>query len=172
MWASYHHIRTTKMFVRCWEDFIMHFDAPKTPTFYQYVTDEVFKQMVKVEFAKEPEEDCEMPTTSVNVMEENTLRYTAGYVLRKCKAKIEKSSNEHKDAMLVCIEELIGVKDVYRLTELWTNTQDHGGLVHLTDEAYDFFYQMECVVREHMRIDRVDKIDEKEKESFDWSRYA
>ena len=130
MWGSYHRICTKHSFVYAWEDFLKHFDAPASPIFYQHVTDEVFKDMVKTEFARKDNEDCEIATTGISDMEENTLRYMAGYVLRKIKSKIEKSSNEHKDCMLLCITELTGEKMDGRLSEVWTNVIDRGGLIH------------------------------------------
>ena len=142
-----HCIRTTRKFVKAWEDFLKHFDAPASPIFYQYVTDEVFKDMVRAEFArKNQEEDYEIRTTGINDMEENTLRYMAGYVLRKIKSKIEKSSSKYKDCMLLCISELTGEKMDGGHSEVWTNLIDRGGLIHVQDDTYDFFYQMEVLL--------------------------
>ena len=88
-------------------------------------------------------------------MEENALRYVAGYVLKRLKLKIEKSSIKSKDCMLLCISELTGERMDGRLSEVWTNLIDRGGLRHINDDTYDCFYQMECVIRCHLQVDKI-----------------
>ena len=76
IWGSYHRIRTTRKFVKAWEDCLKH-DAA-SPIFYQYVTMKCLKIWLGHNLQ---EEDYETSTTGINDLEENTLHYMAGYVI-------------------------------------------------------------------------------------------
>ena len=66
-----------------------------SPTFFQYITDVIFKEMIKREF----------PLTSIDggsneaplsYLEKNALRYSAGYVTRNLRKQLQRSAHPNK----------------------------------------------------------------------------
>ena len=69
------------------------------------------------------------------------------------------NQDRKSDSRIACFSASISSL-VKRWTEVTTHIIDHGGLIRIQDD----FYQTESVVRQHLQIDEVDKIDEKGKE--------
>jgi len=88
-------------------------------------------------------------SSHLSSIEENVVRYVAGYVCRKVRKDLEKSKEKNEDAMILFFFELS--EDEERRTEQWTNELDRGGLWHVSDLAYTLFYSMEQVVCIHVQ---------------------
>ncbi len=82
MWGSFHQLRSSTSFKSKWVHFLQKSGIPKaTPIFYQYVSETMFKELVKQQFPitrAGAEESCQPLTYE----EKNALRYTAGYIPR------------------------------------------------------------------------------------------
>ena len=151
MWGSYHRLRSAETFVHDWRKFLSVTVKVKAfPSFYQFVTHTVFKELVKVHFPVHCGEsnETEHPSRSLTHEEENALRYVAGYVIRKLRERIDSSSNPRKDEMVLLLMECAGDEmDSEGGTEMWLNMIDRGGLWHVNDQTYSLFAVMEEELR-------------------------
>ena len=85
-------------------------------------------------------------------IEENVVRYLAGYVCYKIQSQLEKSK---KLNLLFVITDMSGCEmNETKDTEYWTNILDCGGLWHVSDTAYSMFCAMENELRQHLTIDK------------------
>ena len=84
MWRSFQTIRTSDTFVKDWKVFILQSVNLKAfPAFYQFVTDYIFTELIKLEFSiQRGEDDTESSMRPLTEEEQCALRYVAGYVIR------------------------------------------------------------------------------------------
>ena len=151
MWGMYHQLCTSDIFKCKWKEYLKScVKASASPCFYQYVTNELFKELIKLEFP--------LPTTvtqdimldhsttpSLTQMEKNALRYVAGYVCRKVRDNLTKPSCKisNKHAMIQCLEEINGETNEDCDTDEWIRLIDRGGLWQVNDEVFSLFVIME-----------------------------
>lgn len=153
MWSSFHQLAITTEYKQEWKEFFrMSFHVNPPISFVQFITDRVFKELVKMEFSIVHPNSSDR-TKPLTFEERNALRYVAGYILRKIRMKLETSSLPHKDALILCIMEFSGDEEREWETEAWVNNIDRGGLWHISDITYDLFYAIEEVVRNVYTID-------------------
>ena len=58
LWASYHVLRSSRKFLTTWEEFVFTAVGKKSsPIFFQYITHNVFKELIKAEFLISGESD-------------------------------------------------------------------------------------------------------------------
>ena len=100
-------------------------DADPNPIFYQFVTDEIFRCMIKENLPIE-KDDLQDDRQSLSYEETNSLRFVAGYILRALKKKITSSSLEE---LLLCLINLLESSDeVYDDSSGdWVKSIDRGG---------------------------------------------
>ena len=84
-------------------------------------------------------------------VEENAVRYTAGYVIRKLEKKYSRSSSEVGTQCCTALREM-GSKlsrkrreSDHRSSE-WTQHADRGGLYHVAESVFDLFVAIEVLV--------------------------
>ena len=83
-------------------------EVAASPTFYQAVTDVLFKEMIISQTAvKEPELP---PVQQVTVENAYIIRYAAGYVCWKVYDKINGSKHTNRDDLMACTLELVDQK--------------------------------------------------------------
>ena len=77
-------------------------------------------------------------TASTQTLEENALRYAAGYIPRALRQKLVRSSHDLKEELILCLEDLlVDEEDLSSdLSEDWTKLIDRGGLKHVSDDTY------------------------------------
>ena len=94
MWRDFQHFRTSEGFRLSWCEFLTtQVKVATLPTFYQAVTDSLFKQMILAQTAQTAEEEPDLqPVQPISCEDANVIRYAAGYVCRKVYEKIRKSS--------------------------------------------------------------------------------
>ena len=83
MWGQYHLLRSSDQFRENWLGFLQCIPGcTPCPIFYQYVTDSVFKQLIKHHFpsCEQPQMTQQLPDLTHE--ESSALRYAAGYVCR------------------------------------------------------------------------------------------
>ena len=97
--------------------------------------------------------------SSLSFEECNALRYVAGYVSRKIKEKLESSSDDRKNDLVLSLMEItMGDEEDEDIgTESWTNRIDRGGLWHVNDSLYCFFYLLEETIRKHLLLENLGK---------------
>ena len=159
MRRAYHKLASSTSFKNDWERFLLEsISKPASPAFFQFISDTLFGQAIKEHF--------ELPKTVSGVaypqkltdLEEKALRYVAGYVIRKVKNKIEKSSvkmHPHKDDMVLFMSSELSGDEWFESTETeeWVNAVDRGGLWHVTDNVYTLFYIAEVEIKSILRRD-------------------
>ena len=79
MWRKYHTLRTSDTFKKDWESFLQStIDEAALPTFFQFVSHEMFKELVKAKF--ELPEGVKCQASQITNEEENAIRYVSEYV--------------------------------------------------------------------------------------------
>ena len=98
-----------------------------SPIFYQFVTRTILEELIKIQFPTElPSCTIQPSSTSLDFEESNALRYCGGYLIRSLKKKIEKSAHPLKDALLLCLQDLIeGTIMVFDFDLIWLLDDDH-----------------------------------------------
>ena len=162
MWHQYHQVRTAKSFREKWSDFVkLSTEQQASPAFYQYVTDVIFKELIRRHC---PVESCTTSTsrdTSLTNEEANAIRYAAGYTIRALRKKIEASSHALKEELVLAIMELVGDDDESEHQEAsaeWVNLIDRGGLWHVSTETFMFFCAIEEELRRHLKMSAVKEL--------------
>ena len=153
VWGCYHQQRCSQEFKTLWCDFLQKVSDTCTapsPIFYQYVTDSIFKDMIKDTFPIR-ECDTEDKRQSISYEEANSVRYIAGYILRALKTKIAKSSLNNKEELLLCLIDLLeSSEEAYDDSSDWVNSIDRGGLNHVSNNMSTLLSCMELVVKHHL----------------------
>lgn len=164
MWGEYHKLRTKDTFTKEWEKFLKaSIDQKASPTFFQYVSNRVFRQVMEKRYALS-EASNEDQQAQMTWEEENALRYVAGYVCRKVQKNIQSSSLPDKDDLVMFMIELSGDEmDEEEGTETWTNLLDRGGLWHVNDNTYLIFHIIEEEIRRHLNVRSLSKLNEETK---------
>ena len=105
---------------------------------WQCVIDVVVKDQLLL-----PSTSATQPTRKLTSIEENAIRYTAGFVIKKMLDRCTCSKDSDKrlclTGLLTCDDE-----DVHHSeSELWLNKTDRGYLKHINDIAHEFFVELE-----------------------------
>ena len=157
MWKEYHEMRISLEFKRQWETFLVKAGEAALPAFYQFVSHEFFKQVVKCKFQFEQKESCR--STRMSMENQNALRYVAGHVCRKVQHQISKSNATDRDDMILFIIDLSGDEESEESgTEKWLNAIDRGGLWHVNDDTYAIFCIMEEECQRHYDVEHAQHI--------------
>ncbi len=154
-----HTLWTSSAWHNSWSTFLQKFTGtnPGT-TFYQHITlnilrryiDEIYNQTGSIDNSTQP------TIKNLTNIEENILRYFAGYICHKITKKLLISTHPNKNALLFFMSELNGNEEnTDNATEEWTNEVDRGGLTHINDTTYAFFYQVEIELRNFYNIKQV-----------------
>ena len=109
------------------------------PIFYQYVTDQVFKDMMQKLANRAYTE------TGLTYEEVNAVHYSAGYVPRALRKKLERGSHPLKKELVLCLYEMTE-EDVDKDrsdSEDWITLVDRGGLKHVNSAVFMLFVAME-----------------------------
>ena len=130
---------TSAKFKGEWKKFLQSsVKVMSSPCFCEYVTHEVFKELIKLEY---PLKDTSDHSTAhpLTHMEKSALRYVAGYVCRKVRDNLKKSNCKvsNKDSMIQCLA-VQQMKTVMR-----TRLIDRGGLWQMNNDVFSLFVVME-----------------------------
>jgi len=155
VWGRYHILRCSSQFKTLWCDLLQKVsDADPNPIFYQFVTDEIFRCMIKENLSIE-KDDIQDDRQSLSYEETNSLRFVAGYILRALKKKITSSSLPNKEELLLCLIDLLESSDeVYDDSSDWVKSIDRGGLNHVSNNMSILLSCMEIVVKKHIATNR------------------
>ena len=136
MWERFFKYRASSEFSHKWISHLSAVEVSPTPIFYQFITDFIMEHFIKEHFPM-MEQPMGSPTT-LDFEEHNAIRYTAGYVLRAIRSKIDCCSNPLKVELALCLEELReeAGNSLSHASEEWLQAIDRGGLVHVNDITY------------------------------------
>lgn len=140
-------------FTKLWKDFLLAARVSQTPTLYQHVTTLMFNgkiiEVAKADHESRSSHDIEPLTDN----EGNALRYTAGYICRQLRKQLERSNDEMKEELILCLMEMTTSKDsdVLNTNEEWTLKVDRGGLWYVKNTTYLLFVAIEEEVRKCLK---------------------
>ena len=126
-----------------------------TPIFFQFVTDVMFKQLIKCYFLLKVDEIQAEKHQALTYEESNALRYAAGYVPQALRKQLEKGSHPLKEELILCLADMCEGNDDdadvdHDSSSDWIKEINRGGLKLINNKSYHFFYSMEMVVRHHL----------------------
>lgn len=126
MWGSFHTLRSSAEYKHLWHEFVAQIiETPPSAIFIQHVTSYIFNELIKRRRRHSKTQGEETGDVCLTRLEENTLRYVAGYVCRKVRKDLGTSKKKNKDEMIFCILELSGDEENEEHgTEDWTNGLD------------------------------------------------
>jgi len=165
MWGEYHKLRTSPEFKAEWHKFLETSVMKQQPmvAFYQYVTHELFKELIKLEFTVNDAVDHK-PLPPLTHEEKNAIRYIAGYVCRKIHSRIKESSCPGRTEMMLCLSDMNGGDiDDEEHTDEWLRKINRGGLWKVTDEVYQLFLMLEQELKKEISSDGGTEQDKKTK---------
>lgn len=158
IWSTFQTLTIGKQLNEIWKNFCVKVSIEVNPMFYQYVTEEVFKKMLltKIDYTQatcNQTEDTslftdETHTVELTYEEKNALHYIGGYILRKLLSKVI-TKKTYIDALLLLQSDLPTGSDYAK----WTECNDRGGLIHITEMFYHCLYAIERVTRFLLKTD-------------------
>ena len=150
MWENYYKLRSSDNFKTKWTTFLNDsVGSVACPIFYQYVTDCIMEVLIKQYFPVDT--TSEPDVASLTYEEANALRYTAGYVIRALRKKIEGSAHPLLEELVLCLVDMEEKEGTGHESEDWTNLIDRGALKHISDSTYMLFLCIELELRKHLR---------------------
>jgi len=104
-----------------------------TVAFFQHVTHELFKELIKLEFN-------DTPLPPLTHEEKNAVHYVAGYVCKKIYGHLKELSCPGQAEMMLCLSDMNGgdIGDEEH-TDEWLRKINRGGLWKVSDEVYRLF---------------------------------
>ena len=152
MWGQYHQLRTSKQFILDWKLLLSEItEIEPCAAFIQYVTHEVFKQMMKVQFPPTTPTSKTLPL--LTDIEVNALRYVAGYVCRTLHDRLKTSSVEGKEVLVLYLSDMNG-SDKNGDGEEWINAINRGSLWQVNEEVFQTFLIIEELVRDELCLEK------------------
>ena len=148
LWRNYFLLRSSEEFIKLWTVFLNSAKLIPTPSFYQHLTDIVFRKMIQdhLLFSSPANADS---ITPVSHQEGSALRYAAGYVCRHLRKKIERESHELKEELILCLMALVKDRSSEECgnDEQWSMMMDRGGLWHVKETTYALLLSIEGEMR-------------------------
>ena len=150
MWGLYHKLRTSVDFAASWTSFLQQsINTEACPIFFQYITNFVFKEMIKRQYPIEPKQSA-VKEVSLTYEEANALRYSAGYIPRTLVKKLKKSAHPLHEELSLCLLDLVDDGDDDNQSQDWIKTIDRGGLIHVNNMMYQLCVALELALRRHL----------------------
>ena len=149
IWRDFFLFRSSDAFIKQWKDFLQSASLPAIPTFFQYITDTIFRSVMKINYSRSCADPAESPITPT---EASSLRYAAGYVCRNISGKLKRVKNNSKNKELIaCLSHLVRGKmddEACEDSENWTKLVDRGGLWKVRNT----FFKVFCALEEEIRL--------------------
>ena len=130
MWGKFYRTRTSTEFKELWICLMqLSIGKSASPIFYQYITDVLFKNMIKCNFPVNPVASQAHDMPPLDYQESNALHYAAGYAPRAVQKHLERGSHPHKEELVLCLVELCedDGTDVDASAD-WTKAISRGGI--------------------------------------------
>lgn len=159
MWTIFHQVRISHSFRDSWIKFLKITDCEAVPVFYQFVTNALMEQIVKLRYMYPVlfSSDIDEDEVTLNYEERCAVRYTAGYTIRSLLKKVKCSRNKQKEELKKCLQDMIESSEESLHDSIsWTKAVDRGGLIHVNDCDFDVFAEMEIVLRKNLKACKQD----------------
>ena len=146
LWRNYFLLHSSEEFIKLWTVFLNSANLIPTSSFYQHLTDIVFRKMIQDHLLfSSPTNSDKITITPISYQEGNALRYTAGYVCRHLRKKIECGSHKLKEELVLCLVALVKDRSSEECgnDEQWTMMMDRGGLWHIKETTYALLLSIE-----------------------------
>ena len=118
-------LRSSKEYREMWSKYLgQSIECRACPIFFQAVTDNLIKQLVKNHYAVS-HADAATSLPPLDNIELKVVRYAAGYVLHSLKKKINRSAHRNKKEILIRISELEEVAGIAKLKVLYMHYQSN-----------------------------------------------
>lgn len=161
LWVKFHRFSLEEGFDLCSRcDLALDLHAPET--FWQLMMEKEFlhqlcvyeSTLTKAQTSSESTSNPEPPPRTLSLIEENAIRYTAGYVIRKLERKYsKKTSPPYAAECMALLREMAGklitrqaTSETGKNSSEWTCLIDRGGLYHVEDSVYYLFVALELLV--------------------------
>ena len=140
----------------------------------------LFFLSLKLESADDTEASSDEPAPStLSEIEKNTVRYTAGYVIRKLENSYRKKKSRTAADCVVALQEMGKKLETHPTTEelekpssnKWVTLVNRGGLYFIQDEVFDLFVTIELLVDSKLSQifdDGGKGIEDVQKEKLSW----
>ena len=151
MWEKFYHTRTSTEFKELWIRLMqLSIGNSASLIFYQYITDVLFKTMIKCHFLVNPVACQAHDVSPLDYQESNALRYAAGYVPRAIQKCLKRGTHPLKEELVLCLVELCedDSTDVDASAD-WTKAISRGGIKPVNNKTYHFFHAVEMNVQRH-----------------------
>ena len=151
MWEKFDHTRTSTEFKELGIHLMqLSIGKSASPIFYQYITDVLFKTMIKCHFPVNPVPCQAHDVSPLDYQESNALHYAAGYVPRAIQKRLKTGTHPLKEELVLCLVELCedDSTDVDASAD-WTKAISRGGIKLVNNKTYHFFHAVEMNVRRH-----------------------
>ena len=162
IWKSFHSLASDSEFIVAFEAYLSPAlsTQPISKLFIQSLSRKFFEKIVlamkKADAKYQSDESSSCKAIQMTNVDENILRYAAGYVpfaLRKqCLKQAHNSERKQKAECLSALQvenEDEQLHSFYNYTKYWIEKQNRGGLFTLNDKSYLFFREVECHCRRH-----------------------
>lgn len=144
-----------------------------TPAFYQYVGNEMFKDIIRIRHPIQSSVATSSEISPMTYKDINALRYFAGYIPRMLRKRLRTSTHPLKDDILLCIHDLLDDgEETNDESQDWVHHVNRGGLTLVNNSTFDVFLAIE-EVNKRIGEDWTDKVKaeivESEDVEFLWS---
>lgn len=158
LWKKFYIFRSSEEFNGKWTSFLIKLCLDPDPFFYQHVTQELFETIISKKLAIKEVVNTQS-TEGLTMEEENVVRYIGGYVIRM----VKKNLHLPDDKEIMDILNLLVHSSAQSLThssQQWTESLERGGLVSITDKAFEFCCAIELGIRRHLNVANVNDMDD------------
>ena len=155
IWGTFHMERCSQTYKACWSSFLstsVQHHHTDSPIFYQFITDQLFKNTLK-EIFKVEVSHAQRPDITLDYDEKNCIQYVAGALFRAVQKKIKRSALPMKEELLLCMVELLEADGVVCDDESsdWIGLVDRGGLKHVSNTTFWMICAMEMEIKDHIQ---------------------
>ena len=152
LWVTFHRLRLDEL-NKIWEAFFSnHPDLKLGPSVYQYVSQQLYCDLITSHFSSITDETIKIPELTIS--EENILRYAAGYVPLKLLRDKEDISTQSPGAVECLTAMAVNGEEssLLEYTRNWIFLINKGGLFEINDMTYSLFREIEMKVRRHLLL--------------------
>ena len=148
-------------------------------SFWQlFMEKEFLRQVISSLIQPEPSSssaEAPTPREQLSNVEENAIRYAAGYVIRKLETKYSKQKTESSRECTQALKEMAGQLHTHRSLTAhpsgsWMHLVDGGGLYHVEDMVYNLFLVLELLADQELNqlLQKGKGLQKLKKNKLDW----
>ena len=129
-----------------WKEFCDQVDVEMNPLFYQYITEEIFKKMLRAKLkttSAQEGADSSKVEHGLTFKEQNTINYIGGYIVKQLHTKVV-TKKDYVDTLLLIQSDLPTGLECAK----WTETVDRGGLTHINEMFHHCLLAIEKLCRD------------------------